>query len=101
MAKKHLVSAGTTAMAISKFVSADLRKPRSSHRDVTPLNAIMRRRIHRIEMDNREKNHDPGRGVPKGSCDQEVVFVKEVAAAETRVSGLSAAAGGTSDEQAV
>ena len=23
--------------------------------------------IQRIEMDNREKNHDPGRGVPKGS----------------------------------
>ena len=29
--EKHFVPAGTTAMAISKFVPADLRKPRSSH----------------------------------------------------------------------
>jgi hypothetical protein len=32
---------------------------------------------------------------------QEVVLVKEVAAAETRVSGFSTAASGTSDEQVV
>jgi hypothetical protein len=29
--RSSFVFAGTTAMAISKFVPADLRKPRSSH----------------------------------------------------------------------
>ena len=64
--EKHFVPAGRRRRR-SRSSSPRIFENRVLHIETSRHRTPSCGAIQPIEMDNREKNHDPGRGVPKGS----------------------------------